>query len=86
MGLVKLIEPQDEGQLAVIKSLLDGNDIPYFVQNEHFGSLYHGLSLPFNKRVLMVDETDLVRAETLLGEFKDEESGGKDEERGGKAG
>lgn len=75
--MVKLIEPQDEGQLAVIKSLLDGNDIPYFVQNEYFGSLYPGLPLPFNKRVVMVDEIDVVRAGTLLGELADDEWGGE---------
>jgi putative signal transducing protein len=69
MGMVKLIEPYDEGELALIKSLLEGNDIPYFVQNEHFGSLYPGLALPFNARVVMVDESDLGRAETLLGEL-----------------
>jgi len=67
--MVKLIEPQDEGELALIKSLLEGNDIPYFVQNEHFGSLYPGLALPFNARVVMVDESDIGRAETLLGEL-----------------
>ncbi len=66
MAIVKLIEPQDEGELALIKSLLDGNNIRYFVQNEHFGSLYPGLSLPFNRRVVMVNEADLGRAETLL--------------------
>ena len=69
MAIVKLIEPQDEGELALIKSLLDGNNIQYFVQNEHFGSLYPGLSLPFNRRVVMVDESDLDRAGILLGKL-----------------
>ena len=69
MGMVKLIEPRDEGELALIKSLLDGNQIMYFIQNEHFGSLYPGLPLPFNSRVVMVEESDLSRAETLLGEL-----------------
>ncbi|MEW6543260.1 MAG: DUF2007 domain-containing protein [Nitrospirota bacterium] len=65
--MVKLIEPRDEGELALIKSLLDGNGIQFFVQNEHFGSLYPGLPLPFNRRVVMVHEADLDRAETLMG-------------------
>ncbi len=69
MAIVKLIEPQDEGELALIKSLLDGNNIRYFVHNEHFGSLYPGLSLPFNRRVVMVEESDLGRAGTLLGKL-----------------
>jgi hypothetical protein len=66
MALVKLIEPQDEGKLALIRSLLDANGIPFFVHNEHFGSLYPGLSLPFNRRVVMVDDTDLNRAAVLV--------------------
>ncbi|MBI5410894.1 MAG: DUF2007 domain-containing protein [Nitrospirae bacterium] len=73
MAIVKLIEPQDEGELALIKSLLDGNNIQYFVHNEHFGSLYPGLSLPFNRRVVMVEESDFGRAETLLGKLTLEE-------------
>lgn len=67
MGLVKLVELYDEGQLALIKSLLEGSGIVYFVQNEHFGSLYPGVALPFNTRVVMVDESDVGRAQTLLG-------------------
>lgn len=69
MAIVALIEPQSEGELALIKSLLDGNDIRYFVHNEHFGSLYPGLSLPFNRRVVMVDDSDFERAGTLLGKL-----------------
>ena len=69
MGMVKLIESYDEGELALIKSLLEGSGIPYFVQNEHFGSLYPGVALPFNARVVMVDESDMGRAGTLLGEI-----------------
>lgn len=66
MSFVKLIEPSDEGELAVIKSLLEGNSIRYFVRNEHFGSLYPGYALPFNARMVMVDEADFQRAETLV--------------------
>ena len=69
MGMVKVRESHDEGELAVIRSLLDANDIAYFVQNEHFGSLYPGSVLPFNTRVLMVREADVAKAETLLREL-----------------
>jgi hypothetical protein len=71
MGIVKLIEVDDEGKLALIKSLLDGNGIRYFVQNEHFGSLYPGLA--FNARVVMVHDSDLARAGTLIGRLTEEE-------------
>jgi hypothetical protein len=69
MRMVKLRESHDEGELAIIKSLLDANDIVYFVQNEHFGSLYPGAALQFNTRVLMVDESDALKAEILLREL-----------------
>ena len=74
MAIVKLIEARDEGELVLIKSLLDGNDIRYFVQNEHFGSLYPGLALPFNQRVVMVHESDLGRAGTLIGRLAEADS------------
>ncbi|HSE60519.1 MAG TPA: DUF2007 domain-containing protein [Nitrospiraceae bacterium] len=70
--MVALIEPQDEGQLAVVRSLLDANDIPYYVKNEWFGSLYPGFPLPFNQRVVMVLEDDYVRAEILLRGLRDD--------------
>ena len=66
MAFVKLMEPRDEGELAFVRSLLDGNSIPYFVHNEHFGSLYPGLPLPFNRRVVMVKPEDLARAAVLV--------------------
>jgi hypothetical protein len=69
MGMVKLRESHDEGELALIKSLLEANDIEYFVQNEYFGSLYPGSVLPFNTRILMVEESDARRAEILLAEL-----------------
>lgn len=71
--MVALIEPQDEGQLAVVRSLLDANDILYYVKNEWFGSLYPGFPLPFNQRVIMVLEDDYARAEILLRGLRDEE-------------
>ncbi|TKB72198.1 MAG: DUF2007 domain-containing protein [Nitrospira sp.] len=70
MKLITLIEPTDEGELALIKSLLDGNDIRYVVQNEHFGGLYPGLSLPFNRRLVMVEEQEYDRAGLLLSELR----------------
>jgi len=69
MGLVKLRETHDEGELALIKSLLDGNQIAYFIQNEYFGSLYPGAALSFNTRILMVEEEDVARAKALLSEL-----------------
>ncbi|MCC6965445.1 MAG: DUF2007 domain-containing protein [Nitrospira sp.] len=63
-ALVSLCEPADVGELALIRSLLDGNGIPYAVQHEHIGALYPGVAL-LGSRV-MVAERDRQRAEILL--------------------
>ncbi len=60
---VTLMESQNPGELAFVRSLLDGNDIDFYVQNEHFGALYNIAVLP---SAVMVDEWDLPRAQTLL--------------------
>ena len=62
--LVTLCEPADVGELALIRSLLDGNGIPYAVQHEHIGALYPGVALLGGR--VMVEETDRQRAEILL--------------------
>ena len=62
--LVSLCEPADVGELALIRSLLDGNGIPYAVQHEHIGALYPGVAL-LGSRVMMA-ECDRQRAEILL--------------------
>ena len=62
--LVTLCEPGDVGELALIKSLLDGNGIVYAVHHEHMGALYPGVPL-LGSRV-MVAEADKQRAEILL--------------------
>ncbi len=67
MALDKLIETQNPGELALIKSLLDGNGFEFYVQNEHLGGLYNIAVLPC---VVMVDESDLGRAQTLLSLLK----------------
>jgi hypothetical protein len=69
MGMVTLLETGSPGELAFVKSLLDGNGIDYFVRNEHFGSLYAGVaSLAC---AVMVQEWDFERAATLLSKLRE---------------
>ncbi len=62
--MIHLTSAQDVGELAMIKSLLDGNRIAYVVHGEHMSSLYPGM--PFIVSRVMVSAADRVRAEVLL--------------------
>ena len=55
--MMKLYTPSDESELIFIRSLLEAEGIPYYVQNEHFGSMYSGAYLRnFNEKTIMVPE------------------------------
>lgn len=68
MRMVHLINTQDVGELAIIKSLLDGNRIAYVIHGEHMSSLYPGV--PFFLSRVMVDVSDQARAEVLLSRLR----------------
>lgn len=68
MRMIHLTNAQDVGELAMIKSLLDGNGIAYVVHGEHISSLYPGV--PFFVSRVMVDASDQARAEVLLSRLR----------------
>lgn len=68
MRMIHLTNAQDAGELAIIKSLLDGNRISYVIHGEHMSSLYPGV--PFFVSRVMVDESDRARAEVLLSRLR----------------
>jgi hypothetical protein len=68
MPMIRLTDAQDIGELALLKSLFDGNDIRYSVFHEHVSSLYPGIP-SFTYRV-MVEESDRSRAEVLLSRLR----------------
>jgi hypothetical protein len=72
MAFVKLIEPRDPGELAFIRSLLDGNGIFYTVRGEYFSSLYSGVSALACS--VMVEEWEFDRAAVLLSKLHDDQS------------
>ena len=39
MAFAELLETRSQGDIAVVKSLLEAEGIPYFVQGEHFNNL-----------------------------------------------
>ncbi|MDD5224768.1 MAG: DUF2007 domain-containing protein [bacterium] len=68
--MINLYSPNSEAELAVIKSLLQGEGIPFFVHNDNFGSLYMGLKVDLlNKKTIMVDEEFEESAKELLSDF-----------------
>ncbi|MBH0203137.1 MAG: DUF2007 domain-containing protein [Nitrospira sp.] len=68
MRMIHLTDAQGVGELAMIKSLLDGNRIAYVVHGEHISSLYPGV--PFFVSRVMVDASDQARAEVLLSRLR----------------
>ncbi len=66
--MIHLTSAQDVGELAMIKSLLDGNRIAYVIHGEHVSSLYPGM--PFVGSRVLVDVSDLARAEILLSRLR----------------
>ncbi len=68
MSMIRLTEPHSLGELAIVRSLLESNGIPYVVHNEHVSSLYPGV--PFLGSKVMIDPVDLSRAEMLLSRLR----------------
>ena len=57
MALVRVLSPQSEPEIAVVKSLLEAHDIPVFVHGRHLGSLLPGLQIGnYNTQSIMVPE------------------------------
>lgn len=57
-------------ELSFIKSIFDGENISYFVHNDHFGSLQIGPQIDlFNAKMIMVDEAHYDRAQELITDF-----------------
>jgi hypothetical protein len=68
--LVKLYSPRGEGELALLRSVLDRVEIPYFVQNNHFGALHVGPEVDlFNRKTILVPEARAEAAQELILDF-----------------
>lgn len=66
----KIYTPNDEVELAVIRSMLDSADIPYKVVNQYFGSLYIGPAMgSLNSKPVMVPEEYFEEAKDVLSNY-----------------
>ena len=62
--------PRNEVELALIKSIFEGEGIHYFVHNDHFGSLEIGPQIElYNAKMIMVHEDQYERAKDILSDF-----------------
>jgi len=67
----ELYSPRNEVELAVLKSLLDSEEIGYFVRNDDFG-LTEVLPLPIfnsNQKTILVDNDQFDEAKEILDDY-----------------
>lgn len=70
--MIKIFSPDNEIELALLRSLLDGNQIPYFVHNDHFGTMRTGPCIElFNQKTIMVPPVFAEPARQVLADFLD---------------
>ena len=68
--MIKLYSPRSEIDLALLRGILDGDGIPFFVHNDHFGSLRIGVVIElYNAKTIMVNEEDYIRASELVSDY-----------------
>lgn len=68
--MIKLHYPENEIELAVLRSQLESAGIDHYVHNEHFGTLRIGPPIPwFNRKTLMVAPENLEEARTILSSY-----------------
>lgn len=70
--MIELYSPRNEVELALIKSILDAEEINYFVRNDKFGSMEIGPQIgSFNTKMIMVQDDQYERARELLADYLD---------------
>lgn len=68
----KIYSPRNETELAFLRALLDGEQIPYFIHNDKFGSLNVGPAIPlFNAKSIMVPPDHAEKASRIISEYID---------------
>ncbi len=68
--MISLYSPDNDVDLAIIKSIFEGEGIEYFVHNDHFGTLKIGPKIDlFNAKTIMVQEHQFEMAKELIDEF-----------------
>jgi len=77
---VNLYSPGNDAELALLKSILDSEDINYFVKNDNFGSLEIGPRIGlFNSKMIEVRDDQYEQANELLTDFFEKTKKGPEE-------
>ena len=70
--MIELYSPGDSSELAIIKSVLDAEEINYYIRNDNFGSMWVGPVIElYNKKMILVQDDQHERAEELLKDYLD---------------
>ena len=68
--MIRLYSPENESELALIKSLFELEHINYYVLNDHFGTMKVGPKIDLlNAKTIYVSEEDLDFAKNILLDF-----------------
>lgn len=74
--MVELHSPENEPQLLLLRSVLDGAGLLYFVKGDVFGSLTLGPTIDhYNRKTIYVHPSDFEEARDLVAEFLSKTSG-----------
>jgi len=77
--MIKLYSPDNESELALLKSMLEAEGILYYVLNDHFGTLKVGPKIDlFNAKTIYVHEEYYESAKEIIDDFIESD---KDESR-----
>ena len=65
-----LYSPQNDSELAIIRSIFDGEGLNYYIRNDHFGSLKVGPKIDLlNAKMIQVHDEQFELASELISEF-----------------
>jgi hypothetical protein len=69
--MVTVCHPYDDMELAFLVSILNREEIPYFIVGKYFGSIVPGAQIPaYNERTIQVPEEFAERAIAAIEEFR----------------
>ncbi len=69
--MITVCHPADEIEQMLIASQLESSGIPYFINAEHFGSLYPGMQIPwYNEKAIRVPPSCVDEELIIINEFR----------------